>query len=384
MNAITAHQFSLFQKGFRPFFLLAAGFAAIWVPAWSVRFSSGWNATWAGPQWHAHEMLFGFLVAVIAGFLLTAVENWTQQRTVTPSQLVGLVMLWGTGRVAMVDGNPGSMDAIVDIAFLPALAFFVARPIFATKNKRNYPVLLILAALTAVNVASHYGYATGSPAIAQNALLVGVHLVTAIVLLIGGRVIPFFTANATKTITRSTGWIEKSIIVGVVGMLVLQTFNLPGLGTWFIGLGLLVGARMHGWNTRAALRIPILAVLHIGHIWLGLGLIMCGLSAYLPITPNLGLHVITLGGLSTISLGMMARVALGHTGRRIESAAIVTAAFLLLTAAVVVRGGLPLVWTSGYVTSITVGATLWSLAFGIYMLRYIPILTLGRVDGRPG
>jgi uncharacterized protein involved in response to NO len=141
---------------------------------------------------------------------------------------------------------------------------------------------------------------------------------------------------------------------------------------------------MHGWNTSTALRIPILAVLHIGHIWLGLGLIMRGLSSYLPITPNLGLHVITLGGLSTISLGMMARVALGHTGRKIESPAIVTAAFLLLTAAVVVRGGLPLVWTSGYVTSITVGATLWSLAFGIYMLRYIPILILGRVDGRPG
>lgn len=384
MIPITAQQFSLFQKGFRPFFLAAAAFAAIWVPAWSVRFSAGWNAPWAGPQWHAHEMLFGFLVAVIAGFLLTAVENWTQEKTVTPSQLLALVMLWGTGRVAMVDGDPGTLGAIVDIAFLPALAFFVARPIFATKNKRNYPVLLILTALTAVNVASHYGYATGSPELAQNALLVGVHLVTAIVLLIGGRVIPFFTANATKTITRSTGWLEKTIIVGVLGMLVLQTFNLPGLGTWLIALGLLVLARMHGWNTSTALRIPILAVLHIGHIWLGLGLVMRGLSSYLPITPNLGLHVITLGGLSTISLGMMARVALGHTGRKIESPAIITAAFLLLTAAVVVRGGLPLVWTSGYVTSITVGATLWSLAFGIYMLRYIPILILGRVDGRPG
>lgn len=378
--------FALFQKGFRPFFIAAAAFAAIWIPLWSARLSAGWHAAWTGPNWHAHEMLFGFFAAVIAGFLLTAVENWTKEKTVDSRQLLVLVLLWAAGRVVMVGGNATGPFMVLDLAFLPAVAFFVARPIYRTKNRRNYPIPVILSVLFGINLTSHLAGALGSPEIARRALLVGVFVVTALVLMVGGRVIPFFTANATGKLTSSHPTFEKALMAGAAGLVVVQAVNITWLsGVWMIALGLGVLIRMKNWQTPTALRIPMLAILHVGHIWLGLGLLVSGINAFVPfILPNLGLHIVTMGGLSTISLGMMARVAMGHTGRKIEATPSVVAAFALINIAVVVRGIVPVFAPSHYVSVVIASSVVWAMAFGIYLFKYIPILTVARPDGKPG
>jgi uncharacterized protein involved in response to NO len=377
---------ALFQKGFRPFFLAAAIFAAIWIPLWSARVSASWHAAWAGPSWHAHEMLFGFFAAIITGFLLTAVENWTQQKAVNSRQLFVLLILWAAGRLVMVGGHAAGPLMIFDVAFLPAVAFFVARPIYRTKNRRNYVIPVILIGLSVVNLTSHIAVAQGQPEIAQRALLVGVFVVTALVLMVGGRVIPFFTANATGKLTSSNPALEKALMVGAAGLVVLQAVNISWLlGFWMIALGLGVLIRMKNWQTPTALKIPMLAILHVGHAWLGLGLLVSGINAFVPfILPNLGLHIITMGGLSTISLGMMARVAMGHTGRKIEATPSVVAAFSLINIAVVVRGIVPVFAPAHYVSVVIASSVVWAVAFGIYLFKFIPVLTIARPDGRPG
>jgi uncharacterized protein involved in response to NO len=377
---------ALFQKGFRPFFLAAAIFAAIWIPLWSARVSASWHAAWAGPSWHAHEMLFGFFAAIITGFLLTAVENWTQQKAVNSRQLFVLLILWAAGRLVMVGGHAAGPLMIFDMAFLPAVAFFVARPIYRTKNRRNYVIPVILIGLSVVNLTSHIAVAQGQPEIAQRALLVGVFVVTALVLMVGGRVIPFFTANATGKLTSSNPALEKALMVGAAGLVVLQAVNISWLlGFWMIALGLGVLIRMKNWQTPTALKIPMLAILHVGHAWLGLGLLVSGINAFVPfILPNLGLHIITMGGLSTISLGMMARVAMGHTGRKIEATPSVVAAFSLINIAVVVRGIVPVFAPAHYVSVVIASSVVWAVAFGIYLFKFIPVLTIARPDGRPG
>ncbi len=377
---------ALFQKGFRPFFLAAAAFATIWVPVWSARFSSGWAAAWSGPNWHAHEMIFGFFVAVIVGFLLTSVENWTQEKTVTPKQLAFLVVLWMAGRVVMIAGEATQLGALVDLALIPFVTFFVARPIIKTKNRRNYVIPFILTALFLLNLISHLAPMLGHPELARNALLTGIYVVVGLVLMIGGRVIPFFTANATGKLTSSNPKLERALMIGALGLVLVQGFSIPWIsGAWMIVLGLATLVRMKNWQTPVAMRIPILAILHVGHIWLGLGLITRGLSDFVPaITPNLGLHILTIGGLSTICLGMMARVSLGHTGRKITATPSVVTAFVLLNLAVVVRGILPIFAPAHYVSLVIAGSAIWATSFAIYLFKYTPVLILSRADGRPG
>lgn len=378
--------FALLQKGFRPFFLAAAAFAAIWVPVWSIRFSTGWSASWTGTNWHAHEMLFGFFAAVIAGFLLTAVENWTKDKTVNSRQLLMLVALWGTGRVAMVTGDWYWLGSLLDVLFLPMVTFFVTRPIWRSRNRRNYGIPVILTALAGLNLTSHLAVYNANPELGRTALLMGVYLVSALVLMIGGRVIPFFTSSRINKPTSSNPKFEKALIAGAAGLVILPVFGFSKLtGAWMIVLGIGALVRMKNWQVIAALRVPMLAILHLGHIWLALGLIARGSSELLPfVSPNQGLHLITVGGLSTISFGMMARVGVGHTGRPIEAAPSIILAFVLINIAVVFRGVLPIFLPQFYVGTVTWASTFWAAAFAIYLIKYLPILTLVRPDGKPG
>ncbi|MEZ4462506.1 MAG: NnrS family protein [bacterium] len=378
---------AFFQKGFRPFFLLAAVFAAVWIPLWSWRFSIGWSGQgWSGSNWHAHEMVYGFLVAVIAGFLLTAAENWTQEKTAAGRALGVLIGIWVLGRVAMVNGLPSVWTAAVDWVFLPILAFFIARPIVKTKNKRNYVVVAILMILSGLNLASHVGMIAGSDVLTRRALLAAVFLVTTLVLLIAGRVIPFFTMNSLQRVTTSTPKLEKAVLLGSLVLVVLQAFPANTMtSVLMLMLGLIVLLRMRGWKTTLALKEPMLAILHMGHAWIGVGLIVRAIAQWTEgVTPNLGLHIITMGGLSTVSLGMMVRVSLGHTGRQIRASLLVKIAFISIHLGVVARTILPMVVPDNYVTWVAVGSSLWALAFGIYVVGFTRLLFEPRPDGRPG
>ncbi|RDV39919.1 NnrS family protein [Bradymonadaceae bacterium TMQ3] len=394
---------ALWACGFRPFFLAAAIFAVVAVPWWATIFARGLRVEtgWSVLSWHGHEMVFGFAMAVIAGFLLTAVQNWTRGVTAQGPWLMGLVALWGAGRLAMSGvWEPGIIGALLDLSFIPALAVAIGRPLLATKNRRNYAFIAMLGVLFIMNLLMHLA-SLGAPVSGERLwLLAALDLVVVMMLVVGGRVIPMFTRNATGVAVHKPAWLEKVLSV-LVGLSILSQLAL-GLGAhglrWVaIGSSALAGvavlARMVGWGTRATLRTPLLWVLHAGHAWIGLGFVLRA-AAYLwpQVSSAMATHAITVGAVGMLTLGMMARVSLGHTGRPLKAHACMGWAFALIGIAALGRTFLPMlgpallagVWPGYYVGLVSVSATLWAVAFLMYAVVYLPVLTRPRVDGRPG
>jgi len=384
---------ALFGKGFRPFFLCAAAFAVAIVPLWLLVLSGVVSppAHLDLLTWHAHEMLFGFAVAVLAGFLLTAVGNWTGRETAVGGPLLALSALWLAGRLALIApfGLPQALVAGLDLAFLPALVLVLARPLVATNNKRNLVMLAILAALFAVNVVVHSEalrlLAAGS---SRRALQVGVDLVLLVILIMAGRIFPMFTRNATGV--KSIRSLPKLDVATAVAMALLVALDalLPAshAAAALSGLvGVLAAVRAAFWGSRHTLRQPLLWILHAGYAWLVLGLLLRPLATFLwPSVSSLALHALTLGAIGCLTLGMMARVALGHTGRQLVLPAAMTWAFLAINAAAAVRVFLPMLAPSAYFESLVAAGALWSAAFLVFLVAYWPMLSRPRVDGKPG
>jgi uncharacterized protein involved in response to NO len=381
------------RKGFRPFFLLASAFACTMVPIWvlvvagTLRPAPYFDAT----SWHAHEMVFGFTVAVIAGFLLTAVGNWTQRETLVGPPLMALAGLWVAGRLVMAIPGllPRGIPAAVDIAFLPVLLVVLARPLIAANNRRNYVLLGVLGSLVVTNVAMHMA-ALGvlSPGTARTAALVAVDVVVAISLMITGRVMPMFTRNATgATDVRSIPVLDSLTMVGAAALTMIDAVQRESrVAALTAGVvGALAVARAARWGTFRTGRIPLLWILHAGYAWLCLGLLLravAGLAGAIPET--LATHALTVGAIGSLILGMMARVALGHTGRPLVAPRPMAAAFVLVTAAAIVRVFVPLLAPGAYLLALIEAAALWTAAFLLYLVAYAPILSSPRVDGRSG
>ena len=382
----------LLHKGFRPFFLVAALFAVALLPLWVAAFLGHLDVGGYMPaiQWHAHEMIFGFSMAVVAGFLLTAVAHWTNSETAVGAGLAWLVGLWGAGRLVMAFAGalPGPLVAMVDLAFLPALAGAIGRPILGTGNRRNFVFVGILAALWLANLVTHLG-ALGwvDQALVRPANLLAVDTIVLICLIIGGRVIPMFTRNATGMQTRSFPLLERASMLGFAALIVATLLAPAAAATGALAalVGAAVLARMARWGTQYTLGQPLLWVLHVGHAWIGLGLIFRGLANFTPLVgASIATHMLTAGAIGTLTLGMMARVALGHTGRELQVPRPVAWAFVALTVAVVLRTIVPLVWPASYTTAMSVAGLVWAAAFAVYAAVYLPILIRPRVDGRPG
>ncbi|NUO48124.1 MAG: NnrS family protein, partial [Polyangiaceae bacterium] len=308
-------------KGFRPFFALAAAYAILIVPLWllviagTVRPSAYMDPS----SWHAHEMILGFTVAVIAGFLLTAVGNWTKRETAVGVPLLGLAALWLAGRVAMLFASvlPRGLPALVDLAFVPLLMIVLARPLLAAKNHRNLVMLGILAALWAANVTMHLD-ALGIMAMgwAHRAGVVAVDVVALVMLLIAGRVFPMFTRNATGVASiRSIPVLDAMTVIGMAAVVVADALSVDAtIGNTLAGLvGLLAAARAIHWGAQHSFKEPLLWILHAGYAWLVLGLVMRAAAPQLGISSSLATHAITVGAIGSLTLGMMARVSLGHT-----------------------------------------------------------------------
>ncbi len=381
------------RKGFRPFFLVAAIFAAAMVPLWLLSlFGVVRLPTYLdGVSWHAHEMLFGYAVAVIAGFLLTAVSNWTQRETATGGPLLALATLWSLGRVVMTAPLPlpRGLAAIIDLAFLPVLAVVLARPIVLAKNRRNLVMIGVLVALFAANLVVHLDALSvvrkGSGRIAYLAAL---DVVVFLGLVITGRVLPMFTRNATgKTeITSARG----RGVATLAGMLLLVALDVTAhdsrAASATAGLvGALALVRAARWGTRHTGRHPLLWVLHAGYAWLGVGLLLRAAPlASLPVASSVATHALTAGALGALTLGMMVRVGLGHTGRALVAGRTVTVAFALVSAAAIARVAGPLVHPAAYLSVLIVSGVLWSAAFTLYAAAHASVLTSPRVDGKPG
>ncbi len=392
---ISPVRFPLVAKGFRPFFLLAALFAAAILPFWllvhvgELRPSPYFDAT----SWHAHEMLFGYTVAVIAGFLLTAVGNWTERETLVGLPLLGLCALWLAGRVAMTFPQllPTVGPAVLDVAFLPVLLVVLARPLVAARNRRNYVMLVVLSALALANLAMHLDALGLLPGWSRRAALAALDVVVLLLLVMAGRLLPMFTRNATRFATiRSVPALDVAAI-GVMALLTVLDIAIPGSaeqrGTGLVAAlaGALAGARAVHWGARATARHPLLWILHAGYAWIPVGLLLRALATLdTRIPATLATHALTVGALGALTLGMMSRVALGHTGRMLEVPRPAVGAFVLVTVAALVRVGGPLVLPSRYLASVVVAGVLFSCAFALYAVAYARILASARIDGKSG
>lgn len=391
-SAAARRPWALASKAFRPFFLLASSYAALIVPLWLLVLAGVVRATDYLPAtvWHAHEMIFGFAVAVIAGFLLTAVGNWTGRETAAGPALLALALLWMAGRLLMVFPHlaPRGVVAAVDLAFLPMLGIALGRPLVATRNRRNFVMIGIIGALFVANAAIHADALGLWPGVGRAACLAAVDLVVLVIVVMTGRVIPMFTRNATGADSvRSAPRLDRATVVAVAVLTLLDavmpelrlTAALAGVA------GMLVIARSWRWWTVRIFRHPLLWILHVGHAWVAAGLLLRAVAAIdTALPPNIATHALTVGAIGGLTLGMMARVALGHTGRTLSVPPAIAGSFALITLAAVVRVAGPVAVPTSYMATLEIAGVLWTAAFAVYAVLYAPILWAPRVDGRPG
>jgi uncharacterized protein involved in response to NO len=332
-------------------------------------------------------MLFGFAVAVIAGFLLTAVQNWTGISMPSGPPLAALFLLWLAGRVVfLVPGLPAGLVAAIDLSFLPALAFALALPILKAKQLHNYPFPILLLALTAANALVHqeaFGWTTIS---ASLGLHLAAYVVVTMIVVMGGRVIPSFTDNKLRTRARRWKTIEWLVPVATLGAL------LAALIAPFSPITVLLAQlqrphfiRLAGWYTNKYWSAPLLWILHLGYAWIALGFALLALSAAgMTAAAASALHAFTAGGIGVLTLGMMARVSLGHTGRLLEPPPVMTLAFVAINLAALIRVALPLFFPAAHVQGMTAAGLVWMAAFGLFVVVYAPMLLRPRADGKPG
>ena len=374
--------------GFRPFYLLAALFAASSVPVWIAQFFGMLpQAGFVTPMaWHTHEMVFGFAVAVIAGFLFTAVPNWTGLPTPTGRTLGALASLWLAGRIGMLTG-PGWAAAIADIAFLPAIAWFLWQPLRRARNRNQFfvAILLLLAAMNAGFHLAHAGVIALAPLVWVHAALL---LVVLIVAIMGGRVIPAFTRNAIPAArVRTLPGIEVASLATLAATLLAWTVGLPDLivAVLAFATALAHALRLWSWDPWATRSSPILWILHLSYAWIALGMLLLAAAlAGIAGSASVAMHALGVGAVGGMIIGMITRTARGHTGRPLEAQAAEVAAYTLVQLAAAVRVLVPLLLPQAYAFALVASALLWSAAFAIYCTVYWPILTRPRIDGKPG
>jgi len=388
-------QIALFGYGFRPFFLAAAIAAALLVPWWAAFLVWGipLETSWPPALWHGHEMLFGFIVAAIAGFLLTAVPSWTGARGLAGWPLALLAGLWALGRLAVSTAAYLTLPlvAAVDLAFLPALAALVLPPLVRSAN-RNTRLLAVLVGLWATNAAFYWGLRRGDPALARHALRVGIDFVLLLVTVIGGRIVPAFTSSALKQrgLAAPVSVSPKLTSLAVIVMLALIGVDLwrpegAAAGVVALAAAIIQGTRLMQWGGWRALRMPIVWVLHLAYLWLPLGLALealallgrCAFAAYY-------LHALTIGAIAMMISAVMTRAALGHTGRPLVVSRPTACGYGLLAAAALVRVFGPAAIALPYPEVILIAGSLWTAAFAIFLIVYTPILLAPRADGKPG
>lgn len=396
-GAIAPYQFVLFACGFRPFFLLAGFDALINMAVWlsAYRDPGLWPArALPAMYWHAHEMLFGFAAAAIAGFLLTAVPGWTGRPSYSGTPLASLIALWFAGRLAMAPLGllpPVAVDAI-DLAFFPAMILVLAPPLVQARKFRNLPFVGILAFFFMANLCFHLGMRDVVAAGEQISLGLAIDLVMILIVIIGGRIIPGFTKSglARRGIEiqlQGNRWIEILAIASIVAVLlgdVAMPFS-PLNGAVALIAASAQTARLVQWQGHRTTRDPLIWVLHMGYAWLAIGLLLKAtwLLAAVPFAEK-WVHALTVGAFATMILAVMTRASLGHTGRALIARPIIAACYAMISISALIRVFAPATFPTRYDTIITISALFWMMAFGTFLLIFAPILTKPRVDGRPG
>lgn len=375
----------LFRLGFRPFFLFASLFSLLSLGIWggflagNALLPNSINPLW----WHGHEMIFGFVCAVVAGFLLTAVQNWTGQPGLKGLPLAGLFIVWLLPRLLFILplDIPFVITMIIDLLFLPLTAVLLSISVIKVRQWRNFVFIPILSLLTLFNGLSYYGLISDQLQWTHNGLYAAIILIAVIVALLGGRVIPFFTERATqwqKTMPIPLlEFLSFASLLALIASLFLTQLSLTRSLAGIAGCVLLL--RWSRWGWHASWSVPLLWSLHLSYLCIpiGLGLIATGLPL------SVGMHAITVGGLGGMILAMMSRVSLGHTGRPLKPARPMALAFglILFAAQLRVLAGLPSAW---FIELMLAAIICWMLAFGCFCYCYAPMLCRIRADGRPG
>lgn len=378
--------FALFALGFRPFFLASAIAATVLMVFWVAFLASGALPINYYPNnaWHGHEMLLGFALAVVVGFLLTAARNWTQVETITGKPLAIITLVWLAGRIAPFLPLPDLAIALIDLAFLPLATIFVLQPIVKAKQYSNLVFLPIMLAMIIGNLIFHLSLleAISWPYIAGLDIIRWILVV--LLVLMGGRVIPFFIERGYPggKPTRSFAWVEKALVPTIVVAAISTYLPLPSfiVALLFMAAAIVHWARLAGWYQHGVWQVPILWILVIGYAWLPIGLSLMAFSQWGLILESTALHALMAGAVGTLTVGMMARVTRGHTGRDIQANRITVITFVLVVAAGLIR-----VFGSAFpLESWIISGSLWVVGFGIFTVSHFNYWLRPRVDGRPG
>jgi uncharacterized protein involved in response to NO len=372
---------ALFSMGFRPFFLFSAAWAALAVPIWVAAYAGLLPQHTFTRDWHVHEMLFGYLSGVIAGFLLTAVPNWTGRLPVTGAPLIALFALWAAGRIAMLAAPAlGPVAAGIDTLFLFALAGVIAREILAGRNIRNAPVCVLISVLGIANVLWHLGEAYYE--LSLLAERIGLSVVAMLISIIGGRIVPSFTRNwmakrALKPEPAPASRFDAAALAVTAAALLawlIAPVSLPG-GALFVAAGVINFvrlARWRGWTTSAE---PLVLILHAGYAWLATAFTLLGLASLAPeIVPSAaGIHALTAGAFGVMTLAVMTRASLGHTGRPLAADGATRTIYLLVNLGAATRVAAPF-FPDAYALALAASAIPWSAAFALFAAAYGPFL----------
>ncbi len=392
-----APHFALFTLAFRPFFLLACVFSIVhllaWIMVWLGKLNIDFPSTAASMTsflWHGHEMVFGYSYGVVIGFLLTAVVNWTGEKTLSGTPLALMAGTWLLARIAFFVGGSGFfIAAVADLILSIWFAIEFTRPVVLTKNHRQSGFVSKLISLVIANGLFYLGLFGIIPNGERYGVYLGLYLILAIVLVMGRRVIPFFTKRALglSEDLQNPKWLDITSIILFTIFAVWDTFYTPNdtLAILSLTLFALYNIRLYNWYQKGIFEHPLIWVLWLAVSIFNLGFLFKALAILGLVYPYLFIHAFALGGIGLMTLGMMARVSLGHTGRSVfDPPKILTPIFLIMVAAISIRVILPLSLMSQYKILIMISVTLWAIAFGLFLSRYASMLVKSRVDEKLG
>ncbi len=375
----------ILSAGFRPFFLAAAGWAAIGIPLWLAAYMDGLVVPSQLPPlvWHAHEMVYGFAAATVAGFMLTAIPNWTGRMPLQGRPLLLLLALWALGRIGVcLSAEIGLMAAaVLDLSFPAAFLAVVAREILAGRNWRNLPMVGALSLLLFGNLLVHLD-ALGVVPAAMLGNRIGIATLLLLISLVGGRIIPSFTRN-WLTKERPEGRFDRAALVLTAAALAVWAVAPDAVVTPWVALvaGTAVALRLSRWRGLRTFPEPLLLILHVGYGWLALGLLLLGVNGVYELLPaTAALHALTVGAIGTMTLAVMTRASLGHTGRPLAAGPGTRTIYVLITIAALVRVLAPLAGGQTELALWLAGAA-WSGAFGLFALLYGRALASPHAEG---
>jgi len=394
-NSSPPYKFALLHLGFRPFFL-GAGIAAVaLVFLWTLIYQFNWAVDLNGipsPYWHAHEMIYGYGLAIVAGFLLTAAKTWTNLQTLHGYKLLGLFLLWALGRVVPFAGPALSVMvmAVTDTLFVLILLAHISLLIIKSKQHRQIIILVLLLLLLSGNLQFYAGVLQNNSALMRQGIYMGLYLLVNMILVMGGRVIPFFIERGVGYPVKlvSHRWLDLGSIAIFILFWIIEVFipDLQAVNACIAAvLCVLHGWRLWGWHTPGIWKKPLLWILYVPYGMLVIGFLLRATAGIFNFPVVLAVHAFGYGGVGVLTLGMICRVIWGHSGREItRPPRTLVLMFIPIILGAVVRSIFPIFLPGYYQLWVGLSQLLWILTFAVFLYTYAPILVGPRVDGKYG